>query len=146
MTDIRINFPIFFLISKTNKPQERYMPNLVRIYTINHDVYHSTVIIPVIKLRRIKLEVHPPRMEDRRAACKILVGTTQGKRSLGRPRRKWKVVNMVTKVADMSKHVVKVKRMFVIQKCVLSCLRHLIKLKCTVKMCCKQEWQCMYNL
>ena len=33
---------------------------------------------------------HVARMGERRGGCRVLVGKPEGKRSLGRPRRKWK--------------------------------------------------------
>ena len=32
---------------------------------------------------------HVARMGDRRGVCRVLVGNPEGKRSLGRPRRRW---------------------------------------------------------
>jgi len=33
---------------------------------------------------------HVARIGDRRGACKVLVGRPEGRRTLGRPRRRWK--------------------------------------------------------
>jgi hypothetical protein len=43
----------------------------------------------MIKPRRMRLAGHVERMGEKRNACRILVGTSEGKRPLGRPRHKW---------------------------------------------------------
>ena len=43
----------------------------------------------MIKSRRLRLAGHVARMEVGRSAFKMLTGTYAGKRSLGRPRRRW---------------------------------------------------------
>ena len=43
----------------------------------------------VIKSRRLRWAGHVARMEEGRGAHKVLVGTPEGKRPLGRPRRRW---------------------------------------------------------
>jgi hypothetical protein len=47
------------------------------------------VIIRIIKSRRMKLLGHVARMGEKRNAYRILVGQPEGKRPLGRPRRRW---------------------------------------------------------
>jgi hypothetical protein len=54
-----------------------------------HNLYAPTHIIRVIKSRRMKWAEHVARMGEVRNACNILVGKTEGKRPLRRPRRKW---------------------------------------------------------
>jgi hypothetical protein len=44
----------------------------------------------MIKLRRMKLASHVTRVGEKSSACRVLVGKTEGKPLLGRPRRKWK--------------------------------------------------------
>ena len=46
-------------------------------------------IINVIKSRRLRWANNVARMEGGRSAFKILTGKPTGKRSLGRPRRRW---------------------------------------------------------
>jgi hypothetical protein len=46
-------------------------------------------IIRVIKSRRMRCVEHVERMGAMRNADRVLVGTLEGRRSLGRPRRKW---------------------------------------------------------
>jgi PAS domain-containing protein len=53
------------------------------------DVYSSTSIIRIIKSRRMRLAGHVTRIEEKRNAYILLVGKPEGKRSLGRPRRRW---------------------------------------------------------
>jgi hypothetical protein len=43
----------------------------------------------MIKSRRMRLAGHVARMEEKRNSYKILVGNPEGKRPLGRPRRRW---------------------------------------------------------
>jgi hypothetical protein len=49
------------------------------------DLYSSPIIIQIIKSRRIRFERHVARMGEKR----LLVGNPEGKRPLGRPRRRW---------------------------------------------------------
>jgi hypothetical protein len=52
------------------------------------DLYSSPSIIRIIKSRRMRRAVHVARMGDKRNACRLLVGKQDGKRPLGRPRRR----------------------------------------------------------
>jgi hypothetical protein len=54
-----------------------------------HNLYSSPSIIRMIKSRRMRWAVHVARMGQKRNACRILVGKPEGKRALGRPRRRW---------------------------------------------------------
>jgi hypothetical protein len=47
-------------------------------------------IVRVIKARRMRWAGHVPRMREVRGAYNISVGTSEGRRPLGRPRRKWR--------------------------------------------------------
>ena len=49
----------------------------------------STNIVRVIKSRRLRWVGHVARMEEGRGVHKVLVGKPDGKRPLGRPRRRW---------------------------------------------------------
>jgi len=53
------------------------------------DLYCLPNIVRVVKSRRIRLDGHVARMGERRGVYRILVGKTEGKRLLGRPRRRW---------------------------------------------------------
>jgi hypothetical protein len=52
-------------------------------------LYSLPNMIGVIKSRRTRWAGHVARMGEKRTAYRILVGTPEGKRPLGRPRRRW---------------------------------------------------------
>jgi hypothetical protein len=54
-----------------------------------HDLYSSSSIIRIIKPRRMRWVGHIARMREKRNAYRLLVGKPEGKRPLGRPRRRW---------------------------------------------------------
>jgi hypothetical protein len=54
-----------------------------------HNLYSATNIIRLIKLRRMRLTEHVARMGEERKLCSVLVGNSDGKRPIGRPRRRW---------------------------------------------------------
>jgi hypothetical protein len=54
-----------------------------------HDLYSSPNIVGVIKSRRMRWAGHVARMGEGRSAYRVLVGRPEGKRPLGRPRRRW---------------------------------------------------------
>jgi hypothetical protein len=54
-----------------------------------HYLYTSPSIIRMIKSRRMKWAGHVARMGERRNAYRTLVGKPEGRRPLGRPRRRW---------------------------------------------------------
>jgi len=54
-----------------------------------NDLYCLPNIFRVIKSRRMRLEGHVARMGERRDVYRVLVGKPEGKRPLGRPRRRW---------------------------------------------------------
>jgi hypothetical protein len=49
----------------------------------------DSVILRVIKSRRMSWAGHVARMGEKRGAYRILVGRPEGRRPLGRPRRRW---------------------------------------------------------
>jgi len=55
-----------------------------------NDMYYSPIIFWVIKSRRMKWVGNVARMGERRGVYRLLVGKPEGKRPLGRPRRRWK--------------------------------------------------------
>jgi hypothetical protein len=54
-----------------------------------HSLYSSPNIVRVIKSRRMRWARHVARMGEGRGAYRVLVGRPEGKRPLGRPRRRW---------------------------------------------------------
>jgi len=54
-----------------------------------NDLYYSPNIVRVIKLRRMRWAGHVARMGEERGAYMVLVGKPEGKRPLGRSRRRW---------------------------------------------------------
>jgi len=55
-----------------------------------NDLYCSPNIVRVIRSRRMRWAGHVARMWDRRGIYRVLVGKPEGKRPLGRPKRRWK--------------------------------------------------------
>jgi hypothetical protein len=53
-------------------------------------LYSSPDIIRQIKSRRMRWAGHVARMGEGRNVYRVLVGKPEGKRPLGRPRRRWK--------------------------------------------------------
>ena len=53
-----------------------------------NDLYSSPNIVRVIKSRRMRWAVHVARMGEEIGAYRVLVGKPEGKRPLGRPRRR----------------------------------------------------------
>jgi len=53
-----------------------------------HDLYSSPNIVRVIKWRRMRWAGHVARMVEERGVYRVLVGKREGKRPLGRPRRR----------------------------------------------------------
>jgi len=54
-----------------------------------NDLYSSPNIVRVIKSRRLRWAGHVARMGEERGVYRVLVGKPEGKRLLGRPRRRW---------------------------------------------------------
>jgi hypothetical protein len=54
-----------------------------------NDLYSLPNIIWVIKSRRMRWAGYVVRMGERRGVYGVLVGKSEGKRPLGRPRRRW---------------------------------------------------------
>jgi len=54
-----------------------------------NDLYCSPNIVRGIKSRKMRWAGHVARMGERRGVHRVLVGKPEGKRPLGRPRRKW---------------------------------------------------------
>jgi hypothetical protein len=54
-----------------------------------HDLYSSPTIVWVIKSRTMRLAGHVARMGRGRGVYRILVEKPEGKRPMGRPKRRW---------------------------------------------------------
>ena len=65
-----------------------------------NDLYSSPNIVRVIKSRRMRWAGHVARVGEERGVYRVLVGKPEGKRPLGRPRRRW-VDNIRTDLQEM---------------------------------------------
>jgi hypothetical protein len=54
-----------------------------------HNLYTSPSIIRIIKSRRMRWAGHVARIGEKRNVYRLLVEEPEGKRPLGRPRRRW---------------------------------------------------------
>ena len=54
-----------------------------------NDLYSSPNIVRVIKSRRMRWAGHVARMGEVRGVCRVLLGKPEGKKPLGKPRRRW---------------------------------------------------------
>jgi hypothetical protein len=54
-----------------------------------HNLYSLPSVIRIIKSRRMKWAGHLARIGEKRKVYRLLVGKPEGKRPLGRPRRRW---------------------------------------------------------
>jgi len=55
-------------------------------------LYLSPNIFRVIKSRRMRWAGHVTRIGERRGLYRVLVGKPEGKKPLGRPRHRWKII------------------------------------------------------
>ena len=53
------------------------------------DLYPLPNIVQVVKSRRMRWAGHVARMGEGRGVLRVLMGKPEGKRPLGRPRRRW---------------------------------------------------------
>ena len=56
---------------------------------MGNDLYSLPNVVRVVKSRRIRWAGHVARMGEGRGVHRVLMGKPEGKRSLGRPRRRW---------------------------------------------------------
>ena len=54
-----------------------------------NDLYCSSIMVQMMKSRRMIWAGHVARMGEERGVYRVLVGKPEGKRPLGRPRRRW---------------------------------------------------------
>jgi len=57
-----------------------------------NDLYSSPSIFRLMKSRRMRWAEHVTRVGERRGVYRVLVGYPDGKRPLGRPRRRWGII------------------------------------------------------
>jgi len=70
----------------------RYKVDVQRLKVISvcyTNLYSSPNIVRVIKSRRMRWAGHVARLGEWRGVYRVLVGKPEGRRSLGRPRRRW---------------------------------------------------------
>jgi hypothetical protein len=62
-----------------------------------HDLYSSPSINRIIKARRMRWAVHVARMGEKSNAYRLLVAKPEGRRPLGRPRRRcgWIIIGWI---------------------------------------------------
>jgi hypothetical protein len=69
---------------------------VVRGWRKLHDELHNLncwpSIIKTIKSRKMRRAGYIARMGERRSAYRILLGQPEGKRPLGKPRRRWRII------------------------------------------------------
>jgi hypothetical protein len=56
---------------------------------LRHLTYHNSLYFYSLLILKMRLAGHVARMVEGRGVYKVLVGTPEGKRPLGRPRRRW---------------------------------------------------------
>jgi hypothetical protein len=54
-----------------------------------NELYSSPTIVRLIKSRSMRWAGHVARMGEGTGVCRVLVGKPEGRRPLGRPRRRW---------------------------------------------------------
>jgi hypothetical protein len=70
-----------------------------------HNLYSSPSAISTAKSRRMKWAGHVARMGEKRNVYRLLVGKLEGKRPLGRPRRRW-IYNIKKDLLEIGLNVV----------------------------------------
>jgi hypothetical protein len=66
-----------------------------------HNLFSSPSIIRMIKSRTMRYAGHVERMGEKKNAYRILVGNPEGKRPLGRPRRRWGILKWILEWDDI---------------------------------------------
>ena len=78
----------FFVLFTLQFPVSKGTHILLHNEKLN-DLYSSPNIVRVIKSRRMKWVGHVARMGEERGVYRVFVEKPEGKRPLGRPRRRW---------------------------------------------------------
>ena len=80
-------YTVTSLTSRTKDEFEHIFINYS--YSPLRDLYSLPNIVWVVTSRRMRWAGHVPRMGEGRGVHRVLVGKPEGKRPLGRPRRRW---------------------------------------------------------
>ena len=72
-----------------HRKQGRYIEEKIKVNIRRKWVYSSPNIVRVIKSRRMRWAGHVARMGEERGMYRVLVGKSEGRRQLGRPRHRW---------------------------------------------------------
>ena len=73
-------------------PASQEIPRILwnpKVHEELSDLYSLPNIVRVVKSRRMRWAGHVARVGEERGVHRVLVGKPEGKRSLGRPRRRW---------------------------------------------------------
>ena len=84
MYDIITFLSPYILATKTNNNDINSNSN-----NNNNNLYSPPNIVRVIKSRRMRWAGHVAHMGEERGMYRVLVGKPEGRKSLGRPRRRW---------------------------------------------------------
>jgi hypothetical protein len=69
--------------------RDEMMGDWRKLHNEEHKLYSSPNIIRMIKSRRMRWAGHVAQIGEKRNSYRILVGKPEGKRPLGKPRRRW---------------------------------------------------------
>ena len=88
------NYNLCFIFRKLRRVFGPKMDKVTREWRNLHneelrDLYSLPSIVQVVKSRRMRWVGHVARMGEERGVHRVLVGKPEGKRPLGRPRRRW---------------------------------------------------------
>jgi hypothetical protein len=61
----------------------------MQLVSLDRELYSIPNLVRVVKSRRMRWAEHVARMGEGRGVHRVLGGKPEGKRSLGRPRRRW---------------------------------------------------------
>jgi hypothetical protein len=82
-------FDLKYIIYIKTSPSGALFVKILECLKELYALYSSPNIILVIKSRRLRWAGHVARMGKRRGAYRASVGKPEGRRPLGRPRRRW---------------------------------------------------------
>ena len=85
-----IHYSIYLRYSKIEPRRNEVTGEWRRLHNEKlNDLYSSPNIVGVIKSRRMRSTGHVARMGEERGVYRVLVGKPEGRRPVGRPRRRW---------------------------------------------------------